>query len=404
MKKLLWIVVLAAIAALIGWGIRHRNAPPAASFAQVRNETLISTLSTNGKVEPSEWQAVHAENKGVVSQLNVAEGSHVAKGAVLAVLSDPTYQAELDAAQAHVAEAEANLKSLGAGPKPAEVTEIDNSLAQANETLKQAQREQASLERLASQQAATKEDVTIQREKVDQIKVQIEGLQKRRTVLAAGPDLEAAQARVHDAQASLDLVKRRAAQNQILAPLAGSVYGLAIRAGAYLNAGDLVANIGVLDRLRVRVYIDEPELGRVAINQPVTITWQALPGKEWQGMVEKMPATIEPLGSRQVGQVICMIANPNHELVPSTNVDAQIRTAVVPNALTIPKEAMRHDTGGDYVLLLQGDTLQRRDVKTGASSVTRIQIASGLNAGDSVALPSETPLQPGERVTVTPAK
>jgi multidrug resistance efflux pump len=50
-----------------------------------------------------------------------------------------------------------------------------------------------------------------------------------------------------------------------------------LRPGAYLAAGDLLANVGRLDRVRIRVYVDEPLLGRVAPGQPVTITWEACP-------------------------------------------------------------------------------------------------------------------------------
>jgi len=401
LKKLLLFVLLAAAAGLIAWGILRKSAPPTVGIALVHAETLVSTLSTNGKVEPFEWRAVHAETKGMAGEVNVAEGRSVEAGSVLATLTDPSAQASLDAAEAKVSEAQANLASLEGGPKPAELTEIDNSLARANVDLQQAERERAALERLAAQHAATGAEVTAAGNKVEQLRVQIAGLEKRRrTMPATAPDVAAARARLQDAQAALELVNRQAAQSEIHAPIGGVVYGLAIRPGAYLNPGDLVANIGLMNRLRVRVYIDEPELGRVAKQQPVTITWQALPGKQWQGVVDQMPATIETLGSRQVGQVICVIENPGRELVPGTNVDALIRTAVVDHALTIPKETLHHDAAGDYVLVLKGDTLERRTVKTGASSVTRIQVTDGLAEGESVAMPSETPVKAGDRVTV----
>lgn len=400
MKKLLLFLLLAAAAGLIGWGILRKNAPPTVGFAHVHGETLVSTLSTNGKVEPFEWRAVHAETKGMAGQVDVAEGRSVEQGAVLATVTDPSAKAELDAAEAKVSEAQANLASLESGPKPAELTEIDNGLARANVDVQQAERERAALERLAARQAATGAEVRAAGDKVEQLRVQMAGLEKRRRTMAAAPDVAAARARLQDTQAALDLVKRQAAQSEIHAPIGGVVYGLAIRPGAYLNPGDLVANIGLMNRLRVRVYIDEPELGRVAKQQPVTITWQALAGKQWQGVVEQMPTTIESLGSRQVGQVICVIENPGRELVPGTNVDALIRTAVVERALAIPKETLHHDAAGDYVLLLKGDTLERRMVKTGASSVTRIQITDGLVEGDSVAMPSDTALKAGDRVAV----
>ena len=169
--------------------------------------------------------------------------------------------------------------------------------------------------------------------------------------------------------------------------------------GAYLAVGAPITNIGRLDRVRVRVYVDEPELGRVAIGQPVTIRWQALAGKEWHGTVEHLPSSVQALGSRQVGEVVCTVENPRAELPPGANVDAEIRTAVVDNALVIPREALRHDAGGDYVLALKGDVVERRPVKTGVSSVTLVQVASGLSESDVVALPTEAPLKPGEHVT-----
>ena len=398
MKKLLLVLLLIA-AGVIGWGILRKNTPPAVTFARVKRETLVSTLPTNGKVEPFQWQEVRAESAGLVSRVDAVEGRTVAHGAVLAVMADPSLQANIDTAQAKVAEAEANAASLEAGPRPAELTEIENGVARATLELQQAEREQAALQRLADKQAATTAEVTTARDKVEQLKGQIAGLEKRRRNVTPQPEIAAARARPQDARVALKLAQQQAAQSEVRAPIAGVVYGLAVRPGTYLNPGDAVANVGVMDRLRVRVYIDEPELGRIALGQPVTITWQALPGKQWAGTVEKKPTAIEPLGSRQVGQVICIIENPDHLLIPGTNVDATIRTGVVDGALVIPKETLRHDAGGDYVFLLKGDTIEQRPVKTGNSSVTRIQVTEGLAEGDAVAMPSDTPLKAGMKVT-----
>jgi HlyD family secretion protein len=185
----------------------------------------------------------------------------------------------------------------------------------------------------------------------------------------------------------------------IKAPAGGVIYGLAVRAGAYVNVGELIANVGRMDRLRVRVYVDEPELGRVAEGEPVTITWQALPGRKWQGTVARKPTSIQALGSRQVGEVLCTIENPGGDLIPGTNVDAEIRTAVVESALVIPRETIRHDASGDYVFVVKDGAVERRAVKQGIASVTQVQVAEGLAEGDVVVVPSETPVKPGDRVT-----
>jgi len=142
------------------------------------------------------------------------------------------------------------------------------------------------------------------------------------------------------------------------------------------------------------VYVDEPELGRVAEGQPVTITWDALPGKQWHGTVERKPASIQALGSRQVGEVICSIENPSRELVPGANVNAEIRTAVVEGALVVPRKPCATMRKATTCVALTGDTVARRPVKKGASSVTEVQVVQGLAEGDAVALPSDVPLKP----------
>jgi len=112
-----------------------------------------------------------------------------------------------------------------------------------------------------------------------------------------------------------------------------------------------------------------------------------------------MPADIRPLGSRQVGDVVSVIDNPGRELLPGTNVDAEIRTGVADGALVIPKEALHHDAAGDWVFRLEGDHVERRVVKTGNSTVTQVQVTAGLAEGDAVAMPTDVPLADGAKVT-----
>jgi len=399
LKKLLLLALVAAVAAIIVWGVLRKGDPPKVNFARVKRQTLVSTLPTNGKVEPSVWQAVRAETAGTVSRAPVEDGRTVAAGDVLAAIADPSLQAEIDAAQAKLNEARANLASQEAGGKPAEFTDIENSLARARFDLEQAQKTLATLDRLVARHAATQQEADAARDKVQQSELEIAGLEKRKRSLVWPTEVAAARARVGDAETALQLARRREALSLVRSPMAGVIYGREVRQGSYLNPGDLVANVGRMDRLRVRVYVDEPELGRVAVGQPVTITWDALPGRQWHGEVEKKPVAVQALGSRQVGEVVCSIANEGRALIPGTNVNAEIRTAAVENALVMPKEALRHDSQGDYVLALKGGAVERRAVKQGASSVTMVQIVEGLGDADAVALPSDAPLKNGDRVT-----
>jgi len=396
-KRFLWLFAIPL--ALLAWLVYHRsNQEPQVPVAKVIRETLVSTLPTNGKIEPIEWQAVRVEKAGLIVKVPVQEGQMVSVGAPLAILSDTGLQADLDAAQARVAQARADLGVIDQGGKRLELTTIESDLARQRAQQAHDQKELASLERLAAKQAAAPVEVDEMKTKVQATQMAIDALEKRRAALVTASDKTVALARLRDAEAAVELARSRIAETIIRAPIPGVVYSLAARPGAYLSAGDLVANVGQVDRVRVRVYVDEPELGQIREGEPVTINWDALPGRSWEGAVERTPANIVPLGSRQVGEVLCTIENPGRVLLPGTNVDVHIRTDKVPNAFTIPKECLRRDANGVGVFVLRGGRLAWQAVSTGASSVTRVQIRQGLAEGDEVVLPTDLILHPGEAV------
>jgi HlyD family secretion protein len=401
LKKILVVLVVALAAGLSYWFFLKRSDDPTVPFAKTTRQTISNVLSTNGKVEPEDYVDVRVESPGLVKRVLVHAGDSVRAGQVLAELTEPGLQQELDAAIAREAQARADLQTLQAGGRSSETAELDGTLNRLKTDHEAAQRNVDALQRLVAKQAATPYEVEQARQSVKSLDVQIQSLQQRRAALVGKGDLSSAQARVEEAEANVRLSRDHIAQDVIHAPMAGTIYDLPARAGSFLNAGDPVASLGKLDPVRVRVYVDEPELGRVAPGQSVRITWDALPAREWTGVVEKRPTEVVALGSRQVGEVLCTIGNPMRELVPGTNVNAFILTQVVENALTIPKAAVRRD-GTIGVFLLQKDsTLKWQPILTGASDALRVEVVKGLSDGDAVAQPTEQTLKAGARVTPT---
>ncbi len=397
MKKVLIPAAILAIAAAV-WIYSRKPEIPTVPFAKVVRENLVSTLPTNGKVEPLEWSAVRAENPGVVDKVLVQQGQSVAVGAVLAELRLTGVQADLTAAEAQLARARAQLADIERGGHKAELAEIENGLERARFDKQEAQRDLDTLIRLEQKKAATRSDVQAAADKVAEAQIRIDAQRRKREALIGADDKTVAEALLKQGQAAENAARRRMAEAQVRAPLTGVVYNLAVRQGAYVNNGDPIAHVGRLDKLRVRVYVDEPELGRVETGQAVVITWEALPGETWSGVVDKTPTEIVPLGTRQVGEVLCTIENTGGKLVPGTNVNADIRTNSAANALTIPREAVRRDGSEPAVFLLQGDVVRWRKIAIGVGSATRVQASTGLSEGDSVALPIEAPLKDGDRV------
>jgi multidrug efflux pump subunit AcrA (membrane-fusion protein) len=392
MRKILLAVVL-VLATLIVWAYRRSAAPPVVPFAKVVREPLVSSLITNAKAEPIEWTSVRAGAAGAVESVPVSRGQTVQAGAVIAVLNTAEAQAALASAEARLAQVRAELEVTQSGGRATEQHEIESSLGRVRAEQQIAQREYDSLRRLQEKSAVTAAEVNAARDRLEQIRQQIAALEQKRSILVSATDQAVARARVQDAEAAVQAARQRIALGTIRAGMAGVVYSLEARPGAYVNPGDPIANIGRLDRMRVLVYVDEPELGRVQQGMPVAITWDARPGLQWTGSVQSVPTQITALGSRQVGEVVCIVDTPNHELIPGTNVNAEIRTQKIDSALTIPREALRREANRTGVFLLQGDAVRWRPIRTGATSVTRVQVLEGLAEGDSVALPTEKPLQ-----------
>ncbi len=396
--KRLWLLVLIPVIGLVWWLVARKGQPKPTPFAYVKRETLTSTLPTNAKVEPLDFVTVRVDTPGLVTRVLVKAAQAVRRGALLAQISEPGLAEELNAAEARQAQSQGELDTLSRGGRTAELTDIENSLNRTKFDRDEAAREYNSLKRLQEKQAATPVEVEAARAKLRQAEIDMESLTRRRSALVSKTDVAVGQAKVRESQAAVQSARARLGRGAVVSPIAGTVYSLPARQGTYLNAGDPVASVGNLDRLRIRVYVDEPELGRVEIGQPVRITWDALPGREWTGVVEKKPTEIVPLGTRQVGEVLCTIDNPGRELVPGTSVNAEIRTNVVANALTIPKESLRRNVNGAGVFVLRDNRIRWQPVKLGASSVTRATITSGLKDGDAVALPTEQNLKDGESV------
>lgn len=237
-------------------------------------------LNTNGKVEPWEWREVTAPLEGRVARLLVTQGQEVRVGSPLVQVEMPSAKSDLSTAQANLAQARADLAPLQQGGKAADLAEIDAGTAKAELEREAAQRDAASLERLFGQKAATRDELDAARDRLKRAVAEVTALRKKRAALAPVQDRGAAEARVNEAQAALGLVKTRIEGTTIRAPRAGVVYELPVHAGAWINAGDAVARVGTLDHMKVLVYVDEPDLGKVRMGLPVTLTWDALPGRE----------------------------------------------------------------------------------------------------------------------------
>jgi HlyD family secretion protein len=332
----------------------------------------------------------------------VAEGDRAKAGQLLLLLDDSAALSDAARARAQVTAAQADLNAVRSGGTHEEVITNQAELTRAESELQAAQRNLEALRRLQQTGAASAAEVQDAETRVNTARSKVNLLQQKSHSRFSSLDQQRAEAQLQQATAAYSATEDLLEKSNIRSPQAGEVYNLPVKAGNFVNAGDLLVQVADLSRVTVKAYVDEPDIGRLAKGQAVQVTWDAIPGRTWQGTVTQVPTTVVSRGSRSVGEVECEVDNTDRKLLPNVNVSVTIVTTRHDNVLTVPREAIHQDDGQRYVLEVEGNRLVRRNVGTSISNLTDIEITGGLNDGARIALGAynNQPLREGTRVEV----
>ena len=370
----------------------------------VSRGSIKSTLSTNGKMQPSSNFEAHAPFAGLIKTLSVHEGDRVAKNKLLLTMDDADARARLQTALATLDGARASAGSVTQGGTQEELLTLSGDTERAEAELNQARQSLATLEKLAAGGAASPGEVAAAQTRVSNDEASLRLLTQRKTERYGASDLGHARATVAEAEALVAAAREAIANANVRAPFDGTVYSLAASLTEYVQQGDRLLQMADLAKMEVVAYFDEPDIGKLHVGQTVVITWVAKPDSTWHGHISRLPATVIDYTTRHVGEVYCTIDDANGELLPNTNVNVTVTTANVADALYVPREALHTEQGLSYVYRVVHDRLKRTRVTVGNLNLTQIQIESGVKAGDVVALSSISlqPLVDGVQVDVVP--
>ncbi len=389
------VILLAAFASL-----RGNEVPVRADH--VLRENITNTIATNGKVRPVDNFEAHAPAATTVRRVLVHEGDRVKAGQLLLQLDDAEARTEAAKTLARVKAAQADLHSVRAGGTHEEVLTTQSELVKARAELEAANRNLAVMQQLQQRGAASAAEVEDAHNRLKRAQAEVNLLQQKETSRYSRPEIAKVKAGQEEAETAYQAAQGTLRRSNVRAPRAGIVYSLPVRVGAYVNPGDLLVQVADLHKVQVVGYVDEPEIGRLATGLKVTVTWDALPGRAWQGTITRVPTTVTQLGTRNVGDITCTVDNSDLKLLPNVNVNVTITTTQENNVLTVSREAIRQDDGKQYVFEIVNGELKRRNVTTSVSNPTRIEITSGLPDDALVALSAvdNHPLMDGLAVRV----
>ena len=364
---------------------------------------LMKTIPTNGRVEPITNYEYHSPIATAVMHVYVQAGDVVPAGKLLMELDDVEARARLATAEGGVRAAQAALEAATHNGTQAERQASAAEVAKSRLDHEQAQRDLDALTKLSQSGAASASEVAAAKARLDQADGALKASNESATNRYSETEVARARAAVVDAELNRDAARRVEEAMRYRAPVAGTVYSVVNVATEFVDQGKLLLEMADLHHVQVRAYFDEPEIGQLAVGQPILIKWDAKEGQLWHGHIARTPSTITIVGTRNVGEVLVAMDDPDGVLLPDTNVTVTVTTHSEPNALNVAREALHSENGKYFVYrIVDDERLERVPVTTGIITMTQVAITSGLKDGDWVAMGTTNglPLQLGVPIRV----
>lgn len=408
------IVIFLLLAGAMAYGLVWLSGrKPAAKISAVmpRRRNLVSSITSNGKVEPISPYVMRAQLDTFVEKVHVLEGQAVKRGQALLDLNVKDAAAQLADTREKLLHAQDDLRAAKAGGRSDVAARAAGDLAKAQAERDRLQRANDALQRLVAQQAATKEELAANDLALVKAQAEVARLAAVKHEFEHGVslDVDGMALRVEQLQNEIAALESKVRDGRITAPADGTLYSLVVKAGQYVRVGELLAEMADLRKVRVRAFIDEPELGLLEPNQSVKITWDALPNQSWTGRTEVIPKQVVARQTRSVGELLCSVNNDKLQLLPNINVNVRINSKERLNVLSVPRGAVETEAGRRYVFVVKDNqlgvgvrksTLEKREVHVGIADATNYEIVTGLQEGEMVALPGEVDLRNGMRVQI----
>lgn len=292
-------------------------------------------IKISGNIEATEAD-VGFRVPGRIVNRYVEEGGWVEKGKVLARLDDEDLRNRLELARATLVSAQARLDKLLAGSRPEEIREAEAAVNQAKFDSDNRQIQYERMKLLYERRVIPKETYDNSETALKVAKAALERATQNYLLVKEGPrkeDIDDTRAQVEQAKASLKLAETQLSYTVIYAPFSGVVLVKSAEVGEVVNPGTPVLTLADIEKVWLKAYVSETDLGKIKWGQEVIVTTDLRPKKEYRGRIsfissqaEFTPKSIQTEKERVtlVYRIKVDISNPNHELKPGMPADGKI--------------------------------------------------------------------------------
>ena len=362
-------------------------APVAVRPAQVQGQPIDRFLRVTGSLAADEQANVAAETAGRVIGTPVERGTRVTAGTVLIRVSATEADASLREADANAAQLEARLGLAARQPfDPARVPDVLNAKA----SLDLAEAEFGRIKSLLDQKVVSQAEYDQRFTQVQAARQQYQSAQNN--AQQAYRSLQAARARV-------DLARKSAADTVVRAPFSGIVAERLVSTGDYVSRGMKVATVVSIDPVRVELTVPEQYLSLVKTGQLVRLTVDAYPNEIFTASVRFVSPALKP--DQRALTVEAVAKNADGRLKPGLFATALLQQPDPAPALLVPATSVETVAGTSRVYVIAADNkVEERIVTVGEKVGDRLEIATGVKAGERVAANPRGKLSDGARVQI----
>jgi membrane fusion protein (multidrug efflux system) len=212
---------------------------------------------------------------------------------------------------------------------------------------------------------------------------------------AAPADVERAEAQMRSTQAALDLLQLRLDRTVVRAPFAGVVGQRLASLGDYVNNSTRLITLQTVSPQRVAFQVPERYAELLKLRQRVVFRVAALAGRDFAGTVDFVDPLVA-LPGRTI-TVKALVPNPKRELQAGMFIEARLETAIRPEAVVVPEDAVSPMQGSMWVWVVNAGKAVRREVTLGVRTPGYVEIRTGIQSGEQVVVGGSERLTPGAR-------
>jgi HlyD family secretion protein len=343
-----------------------------------------------------------------IRQLHVRKGDNVSAGQVLAQLDNRDLIAQRDEAAAAVTDADANLQRVSSGTLPTDIERARGEAVSAEAALNLAQKTYDRRRQLFEQGAIPQRDLLLSQTELAQANAAHEVAKKSLDLLqnqSRDKDILIAKSKVEQAQARLSLVKAQLEFTEIRSVSTGTITEQFMFPGDMAKPDAPLFTIMDLSVAVARAQIPESEAAAVRAGQTCTFLPSDAREASFDGRVSMVNQAVDP--ARRTVEAWCEIPNPKRSLRGGAFGQVMFVTGVAPKSVVVPLTAVQliEGTNKGFVMVAGGKGVAvKKEVEIGEVFEGRVQIKSGVAAGDSVIVQGGYGLPDGSQIRVREEK